>query len=200
MVVNVHRASNASRTSRRSLMRGASWLPLAAVALVSNTIDARAQAVNLGGMQTRVRSFDNTVAAGVQRQSPGNNIVADGQTATNVRVHGRTTTITTSTMSGGNAFNSFKTFSEGEGNTVNLIVPDAAGKLVNIVREGPVNVQGVLNSYQNGKIGGKVVFADSYGFVVGASGSINVGGLTVVTPTKATIDRMISTTPSSRVL
>ena len=63
-------------SSRRSLMRSASWLPLAAVAaLVSNTIDARAQAVNLGGtqprMQTRVRSFDNTVAAGVQRQSPG---------------------------------------------------------------------------------------------------------------------------------
>src|SRR4030081_525158 len=196
MVANVHRAGNASRSNRRSLMRGASWLPLAAVALVSNTIDARAQAVNLGGaqprMQARVRSFDNTVAAGVQRQSPGNNIVTDGQTATNVRVHGRTTTITTSTMSGGNAFNSFKTFSEGEGNTVNLIVPNAAGKLVNVVREGPVNVQGILNSYQNGKIGGKVVFADSYGFIVGASGSINVGGLTVVTPTKATIDRMIS--------
>src|SRR5258708_11302415 len=143
-------------------------------------------------MQTRVRSFDTTVAAGVQRQSPGNNIVTDGQTATTLSVHGRTTTITTSTMSGGNAFNSFKTFSEGEGNTVNLIVPDAAGKLVNIVREGPVNIQGVLNSYQNGKIGGKVVFADSYGFVIGASGSINVGGLTVITPTKATIDRMIS--------
>src|ERR1700692_4940632 len=118
MVVNLPRASNASRTSRRSLMRGASWLPLAAVALVSNTIDARAQAVNIGGMQprvqTRVRSFDNTVAAGVQRQSPGNSIVTDGQTATNVHVHGLTTTITTSTMSGGNAFNSFKTFSEGE--------------------------------------------------------------------------------------
>ncbi|MBC9981023.1 leukotoxin LktA family filamentous adhesin, partial [Bradyrhizobium campsiandrae] len=177
-------------------MRGASWLPLAAAALVSNAIDARAQAVNLGGVQprpqARIRSFDNMVPAGVQRQSPGNNIVTDGQTATNVRVHGSTTTITTSTISGGNAFNSFKTFSEAQGNTVNLVVPDAAGKLVNVVREGPVNIQGVLNSYQNGKIGGKVVFADSYGFVVGASGSINVGGLTVVTPTKATIDRMIS--------
>src|ERR1700686_141105 len=163
MLATVQRASNASRGGRRSLMRSVSWLPLAAAALVSNTIDAHAQAVNIGGMQPRMqargRSFDTTGPAGVQGQSPGNNIVTDGQTTTTLHVHGRTTTITTSTMSGGNAFNSFKTFSEGQGNTVDLIVPDAAGKLVNVVREGPVNIQGILNSYQNGRIGGKVVFA-----------------------------------------
>ncbi|MET0446534.1 MAG: leukotoxin LktA family filamentous adhesin, partial [Pseudorhodoplanes sp.] len=194
MIASAHRASRSTRSRRLSLMRGASWLPLAAMALVSYAPKAHAQAVNLGGMQARMPTAPQaraTVPAGVQRQSPGNSIVTDGQTATNVRVNGSTTTITTQTMSGGNAFNSFKTFSAAEGNTVNLIVPDQAGKLVNIVREGQVNIQGTLNSYQNGRIGGNVVFADSYGLVVGARGSVNVGSLTVVTPNKATIDAMI---------
>lgn len=197
MIARVNRAGSAARLSRASLMRGVSLLPLAAVALVASPVDANAQAVNLGGSQPRmstphVRNFDRAVPAGVQRQSPGNNIVADGQTATKIWVNGRYTTITTSTFSGGNAFNSFKTFSEAQGNTVNLIVPNSAGKLVNIVRQGSVNILGTLNSYQNGKIGGNVVFVDSYGMVVGASGSVNVGSLTVVTPTQATVNAMIA--------
>ncbi len=196
MIATIHRVGSPGRLSRASLLRGVSWLPLVTAALVANTGDAKAQAVNIGGGQPRmsahVRNFDRTVPAGVQRQSPGNNIVTDGQTATKVWVNGRNTTITTSTISSGNAFNSFKTFSEAEGNTVNLIVPNSAGKLVNIVREGSVNIFGTLNSYKNGKIGGNVVFVDSYGMVVGKSGSVNVGSLSVVTPTQDTVNRMIS--------
>ncbi|WP_210255002.1 leukotoxin LktA family filamentous adhesin, partial [Methylocapsa sp. S129] len=48
-----------------------------------------------------------------------------------------------------------------------------------------------LNSYKNGVIGGNVIFADSYGFIVGASGVVNVGSLSVVTPTQKTIDQLI---------
>jgi hypothetical protein len=66
---------------------------------------------------------------------PGaNGIVVDGRTQTGVQVNGATTNITTSTIQGGNAFNSFSRFSVGQGNTVNLHVPGAVANLVNVVR------------------------------------------------------------------
>ena len=156
---------------RRSLLCNSALVP--AAALLGVTSSAFAQAVNLGG------------------QSPGNLIVPDGRTATTLSVHGSVTSVRTSTFAGGNAYNSFSTFSEAQGNTVNLYVPKQAHKLVNIVRNGAVNIQGTLNSYQNDKIGGNVVFADSYGFIVGKSGTINVGSLSVVTPSGATLDQIV---------
>jgi len=156
---------------KRALLGSSAALPLALG--LFGAPPALAQAVNMG-------------------QSPGNNILATGRTATMIGVSGRTTTITTSTISGGNAFNSFSQFREGRGNTVNLVVPGSARNLVNIVTGGPVDIQGTLNSYKNGVIGGNVVFADSYGFVVGPSGVVNVGSLSVATPSQKTIDQLIS--------
>ena len=156
---------------RGALLSSSALIPLAFG--VYGAPSAHAQAVNLG-------------------QSPGNLIVTSGRTATQVAVSGHTTTISTSTMSGGNAYNSFTQFREAAGNTVNLIVPGAAKNLVNVVTGGPVNIQGALNSYKNGSIGGNVIFADSYGFIVGPSGVVNVGSLSVVTPNKATVDALIS--------
>src|ERR1700683_2804119 len=152
---------------KRALLGSSAALPLALG--LFGAPPALAQAVNMG-------------------QSPGNNILATGRTATMIGVSGRTTTITTSTISGGNAFNSFSQFREGRGNTVNLVVPGSARNLVNIVTGGPVDIQGTLNSYKNGVIGGNVVFADSYGFVVGASGVVNVGSLSVAPPSQKTVD------------
>jgi len=156
---------------KRVLLGSSACLPLALGLFGASP--ALAQAVNL-------------------RQAPGNLIVPTGRTATQIGVSGHTTTISTSTMSGGNAYNSFSQFREGQGNTVNLIVPGTARNLVNVVTGGPVDIQGTLNSYKNGVIGGNVIFADSYGFIVGASGVINVGSLSVVTPTKTTLDQLIA--------
>src|SRR5580698_6746320 len=160
-----------SSARKRALLGSSAAFPLALG--LFGAPQAFAQAVNLG-------------------QSPGNLIVANGRTATQVSVAGRTTTISTSTLSGGNAYNSFSQFREARGNTVNLVVPGAAKNLVNVVTNGPVDIQGTLNSYKNGAIGGNVIFADSYGFVVGPSGVVNVGSLSVVTPTQKTIDQLIS--------
>lgn len=124
--------------------------------------------------------------------SPGNTISPDGRTATSLSVQGKVTDITTGTLAGGNAYNSFSTFGAAEGNTVNLHVPTGAGYLVNIVRSAPVDIQGTVNSYQNGSIGGNIVFADPYGLVVGKKGTINTGGLTIVTPTSATLDNVLN--------
>ena len=125
------------------------------------------------------------------------NIVPDGRTATQVQTSGATTNITTSTISGPNAFNSFSHFQQGSGTTVNLQVPTGASNLVNLVRDSPVVINGILNSYKDGKIGGNVYFADPYGFVVGKSGVVNVGSLNVSTPTREFMDGVIS--PSGQI-
>jgi hypothetical protein len=120
-----------------------------------------------------------------------NVITPDGRTQTNVVVSGSTTTITTKTISGGAGFNSFSRFEQGAGSTVNMHLPQGTGVLVNIVRDGPVVINGILNSYRNGQIGGHVYFSDSAGFTVGPSGVINTGRLTVNTPTREFLDQVI---------
>lgn len=120
-----------------------------------------------------------------------NIITPDGRTQTNVSVSGSTTTITTQTVSGGAGYNSFSRFEQGAGTTVNMHLPQNTGALVNIVRDGPVVINGILNSYKNGQIGGHVYFSDSAGFTVGPSGVINTGQLTVNTPTREFLDQVI---------
>ena len=131
-----------------------------------------------------------------QGPAPGVNVITpDGRTATKQTitggVTGSVTGIRTGTISGGNAFNSFSVFQEGAGNTVNLYVPKGAGNLVNIVRDAPVVVNGILNAYKSGQLGGNVFFADPQGFIVGASGVLNVGSLTVTTPTRQSLEGVI---------
>ena len=118
-------------------------------------------------------------------------ITPDGRTQTNVAAGPQATTITTGTISGGDAFNSFKNFTVGTGATVNLIVPGQAHTLINVVRDSAIDVDGTLNSFKNGRIGGNVYFADPYGMIVGPQGSINTGALTVTTPTSDFLDKVV---------
>ncbi|WP_426609924.1 leukotoxin LktA family filamentous adhesin [Bradyrhizobium sp. McL0616] len=120
-----------------------------------------------------------------------NVITPDGRTGTSLQSSGGVTNVTTSTVSGNSAFNSFSQFSVGQGNTVNLQLPNGTQNLVNIVRDAPVYVNGTLNSYMNGAIGGNVYFADPKGFVVGRSGTVNTGSLNVSTPTREFTDSLI---------
>ncbi|MBR1087140.1 leukotoxin LktA family filamentous adhesin [Bradyrhizobium manausense] len=128
----------------------------------------------------------------IRLQAQTANVIApDGRTGTSLQTSGSVTNVTTSTVSGANAFNSFSQFSVGQGNTVNLRLPTGTKNLVNIVRDAPVYVNGTLNSYMNGAIGGNVYFADPKGFVVGRSGTVNVGSLNVSTPTREFTDSLI---------
>ncbi|WP_174958709.1 leukotoxin LktA family filamentous adhesin [Halopseudomonas pelagia] len=121
------------------------------------------------------------------------NIVVDANTA-DVTTVGSLHTIQNANRVGGVPVNVFKHFVVGDLNTVDLIVPDDASKLVNIVKDSKAEIHGVLNSYQNGTLGGNVVFASSQGFLVGPSGVVNVGQLTVRTPTSGEIDELIAGT------
>lgn len=111
-------------------------------------------------------------------------IVADGKTQTTVTTNGNITAVTTGTVRGQNGFNSFSAFNVGQGSTVNLFLPSNATNLLNLVNGGVANISGILNSLKDGKIGGHVFFIDPYGMVVGTTGVINVGALTVISPTK----------------
>src|SRR5690606_35935641 len=98
-------------------------------------------------------------------------IVVDGLTETQVAENGAVTDVTTSTILGGNAFNSFSRFDVESGRTVNLHVPSTANNLLNLVHEKTSVIEGALNSIQGGQIGGNVFFLNPHGFVVGLAGT-----------------------------
>ena len=87
-------------------------------------------------------------------------IVTDGRTATSVVQNGAVTDIRTETIRNGNGFNSFSQFNVGSGETANLYVPDSANALINIVRDQRSEINGILNGYKNGQIGGDIYFAN----------------------------------------
>ena len=115
-------------------------------------------------------------------------IVVDGRTQTQLQTQGPVTDVTTQTVQGRNGYNSFSRFDVHRGNTVNLHVPNAAQNLINLVHDKGTRIDGVLNSYRQGKIGGNVYFANPHGMVVGSSGVVNVGALSVTTPTQQFMD------------
>ncbi|MGE3771960.1 MAG: leukotoxin LktA family filamentous adhesin, partial [Gammaproteobacteria bacterium] len=116
-------------------------------------------------------------------------ILPDGNTATQVGASGPVTQVTTATVRGENAFNSFSRFSVGAGDTVNLYLPTGTRNLLNLVHDERTQIDGVLNSIRNGGIGGNVYLANPHGVVVGAGGVVNTGALHLSTPTQAFMRR-----------
>lgn len=119
-------------------------------------------------------------------------ITPDGKTATSLIVTGNVTDITTATIQGNNALNSFNSFSIDQGNVVNLQIPTNALNLLNLVHEKQTNINGILNSIKEGKIGGNIFFLNPHGIVVGGNGVLNVGSLTALTPTKQFMDNLFT--------
>src|SRR6266404_2507441 len=121
---------------------------------------------------------------------PPQQITPDGRTQTTVTTTGLVTNVSTSTLLGTVGFNSFSFFNVGQGNVVNLLLPNGSVSLVNLV-QSQANVWGILNSVKDGHIGGNVLFASPNGMVVGSTGVVNVGALTVATPTKNFLNSVI---------
>ncbi len=114
-------------------------------------------------------------------------------TSTSMVTNGTVTDITTSTVRGNTGFNSFGHFNVNAGNTVNLHVPAGKANLVNLVHDSRTVINGTLNGLKDGSIGGNIIFADPHGLVVGASGVVNVGSLTVTTPSTAQMSQLAAT-------
>ncbi|MDX2182860.1 MAG: leukotoxin LktA family filamentous adhesin [Gemmatimonadaceae bacterium] len=119
-------------------------------------------------------------------------IVPDGNTATHVGTSGANTQVTTGTVRGQNAFNSFSRFNVGTGDTVNLHLPSGTQNLLNLVHDERTQIDGVLNAIRNGGIGGNVYIANPHGVVVGADGVVNTGALHLSTPTQAFMQRFFA--------
>ena len=113
-------------------------------------------------------------------------VTPSGQTATTVTQAAGATQVATTTVSGGNAYNAFSAFQVAPGSTVDLLVPSAAttNNLLNLVSGTQAQIFGTVNSLlSGGAVGGNIFFADPQGIVIGTTGVMNVGSLTLATPT-----------------
>jgi len=110
-------------------------------------------------------------------------ITTDGRTQTQLTINGSVTDVTTRTVQGVNAINSFHRFNIGNGQTVNLYLLTGTANLLNLVHDERSYFDGVLNAYKGGRIGSNVYFLNPHGMLVGAGGVLNVGSLTMATPT-----------------
>ncbi|MBR3676075.1 MAG: leukotoxin LktA family filamentous adhesin, partial [Alphaproteobacteria bacterium] len=98
---------------------------------------------------------------------------------------------TTTNGAGTVGLNTFGKFNVSEGDTANLNLINKQNKLVNLVFDSSASqIDGIVNSYKNGQIGGDVLFANPNGFVVGKTGVFNVGSLTLMTPTEDTMKKV----------
>ncbi len=153
----------------------------------SNTLSQKILVFLLSGLMLQPVPVLSVVFA--QTGAP---IVADGRTQTSVNVNGSITDIRTDTINGANAYNSFSRFNVPGGTTTNLHVPDEARNLVNLVHNERSQIDGILNSYKNGQIGGNVYFLNPHGIIIGKDGVANVGSLTMMTPTREFMNDLIS--------
>jgi filamentous hemagglutinin family protein len=119
----------------------------------------------------------------ISNTARGQQIIPDGKTNTSLSVTGNVTDVSTTTKKGTNAFNSFSKFDVDAGKTVNLQVPNDSENLINLIHDESSEIEGKLNSFQNGQIGGNIFLVNPHGITVGSQGVINVGSLTAITPT-----------------
>jgi filamentous hemagglutinin family protein len=109
-------------------------------------------------------------------------IVTNGKTQTSVSTTGTVSSVTTKTISGNSGFNSFSQFDVDQVDTVNLYLPGSTRNLVNLVYDKRSDINGIVNSIKDGRIGGNLYFANPYGIIVGKDGSINTGSLSLSAP------------------
>ena len=88
---------------------------------------------------------------------------------------------------GGIGYRKYNNFDLSQGDIANLIFHDQSGKDINTflnLVDNQINIQGIVNALNNegNFTNGHAVFISPNGMVVGASGVLNVGSLTVLTP------------------
>jgi len=114
--------------------------------------------------------------------------VPDGRTATTVTGSGAISNVHTQTISQGHGINSFSSFNVGVGASVNIHAPTGTAGTVNIVNGPASQIQGAVRGMQNGAVGGAMYFANPNGVVIGPSGSMSAGSVSVSTPTQGFVD------------
>ncbi|MEE6206858.1 MAG: leukotoxin LktA family filamentous adhesin [Alphaproteobacteria bacterium] len=135
-------------------------------------------------------------AIGMPAMADASEINQDGvpfKTATDIQHNGNIFDISTTTTNGSGdiGLNTFGKFNVSQGDVANLNLINKQDKLVNLVFDSSASqINGIVNSYKGGKIGGNVLFANPNGFVIGQTGVFNVGSLTLMTPTEDTMKKV----------
>lgn len=122
----------------------------------------------------------------------GNGIVRAGSGQKNLLVN-NVADIYAAKAANGVGLNAFQHFELGNNQIANLYFKTSANDtnvlntLVNTV-QNKISISGTVNAIRNGKIGGNLYFLSHEGMVVGSTGVINAGSLTVITSGKTFYD------------
>ena len=183
-----------TRKIRRAWLRGKpEW---AKCYLLKQRLRRETNIIPFEKKQTRLHKASRYLVAGVMLACLGiGNVTeaaitaADGAPAGSVVTNGNITNVYNQQVNGGTALNKFTDFDVSNGHVANLQLDahdgfKAADRQINLVKN-KINVDGVVNAFKNGQIGGDIYFFSNNGMAVGATGVINVGRLTVGTSTHA---------------
>ena len=134
-------------------------------------------------------SFSPVYAASNITDVSGNSVIDTANTVHDLYAQQR--------ISSNVGMNKFRDFSVDTGNVANLhfrtsnTSTEHFNALMNFV-DNRININGTVNAIRNNKIGGHLFFLSPGGMIVGASGAINTGSLTVIAPTQTGYNRIVS--------
>ena len=95
-------------------------------------------------------------------------------------------------ISGSTGFRQYDNFNLTQGDIANLIYKDGYSKFVNLVNN-QVNINGIVNTMKgNNFYNGHAIFVSPNGIVIGASGVLNVGSLSLLTPSLNTYNSFLN--------
>ncbi|MBO6290450.1 MAG: hypothetical protein J6N45_09060, partial [Alphaproteobacteria bacterium] len=113
---------------------------------------------------------------------------ASASDITGITPNGNTYNIEAAKVSGSTGFREYNNFNLDNGDVANLIYKQGYDKFVNMV-DNQVNINGIVNTMSdNNFFNGHAIFVSPNGIVVGASGVLNVGSLTMMAPSKNAYD------------
>ncbi len=184
-----------TRKIRRAWLRGKpEW---AKCYLLKQRMRKQAKVISYVEKKNRLHNYSRYLVAGVmlaclgigQGVASASEITASAGVQNNVVKNGNVYNIYNQTVKNGNALNKFDKFNLSSTDianlqlgaaTVNGVNYSGADRQINLVTDKVV-LNGVLNSFKNGQIGGDVYFFSDKGIAVGATGVVNVGSLTLGT-------------------
>ena len=188
-----------TRKIRRAWLRGKpEW---AKCYLLKQRQRKQTQIIVFDKPQSRLHNYSRYLVAGVmlaclgigQGVANASEIVASPDVTNNVVQNNNVYDIYNQQVNNGSALNRFDKFNlsvddianlQLGGGTVNDVTYHAADRQINLVSERVV-IDGVLNSFKDGKIGGDIYFFSDKGIAIGANGVVNVGSLTLGTSVAA---------------
>ncbi len=109
-----------------------------------------------------------------------------------VTPNGNTYNIEAEKTSGETGFRHYEKFDLTSGDIANLIYKDTYSKFVNLV-DSQISIDGIVNTMKNGNFyNGHAIFVSPNGIVVGANGVLNVGSLSMLTPSQDKFNDFVS--------